>query len=74
MPLTEYEKLLVVRRAWGEYAISNCIRKLVTEQRKNRTLEDRPFLEFARLTVKSSYSMDELIDWCKMIVDKFGGG
>jgi hypothetical protein len=57
--LTKGERVLIARRAAGEYAIIPSVERIVREHRKNRILDDQVFLEFARLATKKSYSQDE---------------
>jgi hypothetical protein len=59
MKLTDRERLLIARRAMGEHSIIPNVRMIVSSHRKNRTPNDQIFLEFARLTVKKSWDMDD---------------
>ena len=69
MHLTDHEKNLIARRAAGEYATIPQLRRLVTEHRKNRILEDQVFLEFARLALKSSWSRDDYREKSQAVLD-----
>jgi len=57
--LTDRERLLIARRAAGEYSINFEIRQIVSGHQKNKNATDTPFLEFARLTQKSSWDDDD---------------
>lgn len=59
MKLTEAERLLIARRAHGEYAIIPNVRKIVEAHRKNRRPEDAVFLDFARLVMRKSWDWDD---------------
>ena len=53
MPLTTDEKLVITQRAAGSFAAIPRLTQIVSDHRKNRTLEDEVYLEFARMAVKT---------------------
>jgi len=59
MTLTDDEKVLIARRAGGEYAAIPQIRKLVANHHKNRNPDDEVYLSFARLSVRKSWDWDD---------------
>lgn len=67
--LTDEEKILIARRAGGEYAVIDRIRKLVSSHRKNRNPEDEVYLSFARLSVRQSFSWDDYEEKAKAVLE-----
>jgi hypothetical protein len=61
--LTEWERKLVARRAYGEYGVNESIDRIWREHRKkNRTPEDAPYLEFMRVVYKKTFDWDDYVE------------
>ena len=69
MNLTARERLLIARRAGGEYGVIPQIRKIAALQKKGeREDTDAIFFDFARLVLQKSWSMDEYLRLQKAVL------
>ena len=59
MALTQRERLLIARRAAGEYGSISQVEKIVRDHKRNREPADAMFLEFAILVTKKSWPWDD---------------
>lgn len=59
MRLTNEEKDLIARRAGGEYAVDDRVRRIVSTHKKNHNVVDDVFLSFARLIQGRSWPWPE---------------
>jgi hypothetical protein len=57
--LTECERILIARRAAGEYGVVSAVRRIVDAHKKNRNPDDAIFLEFSRLIFQKSWRNED---------------
>jgi hypothetical protein len=69
--LTDYDKSIIARRAYGEYAIDEiCTKIWRTHGRKNRNPDDQVYVKFLRVVYgKKAHTWDEYESAAQPIVD-----
>jgi len=70
VPLSDYDKGLIARRAGGEYGMNAILHRILLDNRKNREPDEADYLDFLRLVTKKSWDWGEYEALQRKILDR----